>query len=187
MASFTYFLQFCPPFVFVSYTVETEIKIHAYRMYNKIGNKWKKREKSCRLSLNHAIRFFLSLGIPGVTWLVEWPVIMQTPLLFLVFCMDWELSKWSFPFQRTWKRCIVILYACTSRVFVPAQPKQHWRYQESLPNHQEIFRQDFPVICLPVCQEMMEKIWKDLSPWVHYAGAPAAGLFLSVCILICET
>lgn len=81
----------------------------------------------------------------------------------------------------------MILYACTSRVFVPAQPKQHWRYQESLPNHQEIFRQDFPVICLPVCQEMMEKIWKDLSPWVHYAGAPAAGLFLSVCILICET
>lgn len=91
-----------------------------------------------------------------------------------------------FPLQHTWWRCIVILYACTRQVFVLAQPKQHLRCQEPLPNHQEIFRQHFPVICLPVCQEMMEKIWRDLSLWVHYSGAPAAGLFLSVCILMCK-
>lgn len=43
---------------------------------------------SCILSLKGAIPFFLSLGIPDVTQLVKWPVIMQTSLFFLVFCMD---------------------------------------------------------------------------------------------------
>lgn len=68
MPPFTYFLHFCPPLVFPFCAVETDIKIHAYRIYSEIGTKWKKREKSyCILSLKHVIPFFLSLGIPDVT------------------------------------------------------------------------------------------------------------------------
>lgn len=57
-------------------------------------------------------------------------------------------------------------------------------YQEALLSHQEILRQNFPIICPSVCQEMMEKIKKDLPSWVDYVEAPATDLFCSMCILL---
>lgn len=70
-------------------------------------------------TLKRAILFYLSLGIPDVTGLVtllnvEYFYIVECCCLndlqlckylyfFLVFCMDEELSKWSFPFQHAWK------------------------------------------------------------------------------------
>lgn len=40
--------------------------------------------------------------------------------------------------------------------------KRCCKCQEPLLSHQEICRQNFPVIFLLLCQEMMEKMWKDL-------------------------
>jgi len=83
--------------------------------------------------------------------------------------------------------CVVISRICTRGVFAPTRVEHCCRYQEPLLSCQEIFRQSFLVICLLLCQETVEVMWKELSSEVDYAEAPAAGLFLSMCIFLCET
>lgn len=110
IAPFTYFMLFLPPFLFPFCTVKTKITIHASRIWDEIGNKLQKGEKSCVLS-KYVILFCISSCFPSVTWLVEWPVVTQTSLFFLVFCMHCILYVNFFFLKHMWKRYIVMLSA----------------------------------------------------------------------------